>query len=107
MPRNIIGGVIPEARNIIANTGFALIIRGSGAIRNRVQGNFIGTGPGGTFAQGNAFEIRIPDGASGNLVGALEKGSGNLVSGNATYEIREASDRTFPSDFPRMLEGPR
>ncbi|MBL8795888.1 MAG: right-handed parallel beta-helix repeat-containing protein [Planctomycetia bacterium] len=98
---NTIGGdtaLDPRVRNVISgNDNVGVAIYGSGADRNLVQGNFIGTDVSGTLDLGNAFQgVYIGDGsgfspsvpgvAANNTVGGLTTtpgtGLGNLISGN-------------------------
>ncbi len=82
-PGNTIGGAAPGAGNVISgNQGDGIHIISAG---NVVEGNFIGTDVGGTFAipnGANGIEISSPD-AIDNRVGGTVAGAGNLVSGNA------------------------
>ena len=78
----LVGGTVPEARNIIssdafANVGLEFNIAGPAA----VQGNYIGTDVTGTRALGN-IGGGIDITSSGNLIGGLVAGAGNVISGN-------------------------
>ncbi|MBI5383588.1 MAG: HYR domain-containing protein, partial [Verrucomicrobia bacterium] len=77
-----IGGATPGCRNIISgNAAYGIEIGGGGSTGNRVQGNFIGTDITGTAALGNSEGVFIGwDGQ--NLVGGIEPGSRNVISGN-------------------------
>jgi hypothetical protein len=114
---NLIGGTEPGARNVISGNGLSsdqtvhisgvdsdqlklypgagVLIAGSAATGNRIQGNYIGCDASGTkqlfsrlatvlvdedssnFGAG----VKIED-APGNTVGGLESTAGNLISGN-------------------------
>jgi hypothetical protein len=81
----LIGGTIPEARNVIsANGGFgniALGLNGSGA-NAIVRGNYIGTDVTGTRSLGNPSNgIHIS--SNNNVIGGLVAGAGNVISGNS------------------------
>ena len=82
---NIIGGTEPGAGNLISgNEENGIAIYGS---YNIVQGNKIGTDVTGTRALPNGdFGIRIghfqASGVVGNVIGGIERGAGNLISGN-------------------------
>jgi RTX calcium-binding nonapeptide repeat (4 copies)/Right handed beta helix region len=55
----------------------------------RVEGNFIGTDPGGTLDRGNATGVNIfGPGTSGNVVGGLSPAARNLISGNGSDGVR-------------------
>lgn len=78
---NIVGGLVPEARNIIQSVN----ISGSGATGNVVQGNFIGTDVTGTIALLNSDPViafRILD-AADILIGGTEPGAGNVIAGGS------------------------
>jgi hypothetical protein len=80
---NIIGGADPAARNVISGNGRQGISFNSSS--NTVQGNYIGTDRTGTIAIPNGFQGVAFFGsvsASGNVVGGVNPGEGNLISGN-------------------------
>ena len=81
----LIGGIEPEARNIISANGsfgnVALGINGSGAAAI-VRGNYIGTDVTGTRSLGNPGN-GITIFSNNNIIGGLVAGSGNVISGNA------------------------
>lgn len=88
-PANLVGGTAPAARNIIAgHEDYGLVIAGSLAIGNVVQGNFIGVGPSGSSAPGNGRDGIILAQARGNLIGGTNAGAGNLIGGNGRHGIR-------------------
>jgi hypothetical protein len=74
---NTIGGVTPGARNIVGGeTG--ILMQGSGATGNQVQGNYIGTDG---IQLINAFiGVDTSDGANNNIVGGTATGAGNVIS---------------------------
>ncbi|HEY0765425.1 MAG TPA: SBBP repeat-containing protein [Pyrinomonadaceae bacterium] len=81
----LIGGTVPEARNIISANGsfgnVALGINGSGTAAT-VRGNYIGTDVTGTRSLSNPSNgISIL--SNNNIIGGLVAGAGNLISGNA------------------------
>ncbi|NDJ61663.1 MAG: hypothetical protein GYB67_11095, partial [Chloroflexi bacterium] len=78
---NQIGGTTVNARNVISgNEGAGVFITGSGAIDNRVQGNFIGTRATGLIALGNDTGVFLD--APNNLIGGTEPGARNIIAGN-------------------------
>ncbi len=86
-PRNVIGGTVPGARNIIsANTLPGILIDSSGSTSNIIQGNYIGTRPNGTFALPNSKGIVLNE-APGNLIGGTPPGARNLITGNSGVGI--------------------
>jgi hypothetical protein len=81
---SVIEGLV--INGFIGNSGISL--NGTGATRNRVSGNRLGTDPTGTLSRPNAYAILI-NGASANIIGTDGDGSndlseGNLLSGNAS-----------------------
>ena len=85
---NSIGGVVPEARNIISgNDSAGIYIQPVlGSIDkprfNKVQGNYIGTDVTGTVAIANGYSGIFMTDADGNLIGGSGEHAGNLISGN-------------------------
>lgn len=92
---NTVGGTAVAARNVISSNYRGVIIdaslSGATADSNIVQGNYIGTKPDGTTAQGNTYGVEVWVGGSGSeatgtTLGGSVAGAGNLISGN-TYGI--------------------
>jgi parallel beta-helix repeat protein len=82
---NLIGGTGAGYGNLISgNTLHGVDISGTSA---QVQGNSIGTDVTGTRALGNQHVGVYIDGGSGNLIGGLAAGAGNLISGDTNYGI--------------------
>ena len=99
---NTIGGMTPNAANIISNNGFenqfgkfgdGIVIASAGTENNVVQGNVIGT----TLSpdqpeQGNkAAGIRI-QGASKNLIGGENPDAGNVIAFNGFDGVQVITD---------------
>ena len=83
----LIGGTVPEARNIISGNGviggFGNISIGSNSSGSgvTVQGNYIGTDVTGTRAIAESLSgIHIS--SENNVIGGLAPGAGNVISGN-------------------------
>ncbi len=81
---NVIGGSTAGEANVISgNALYGLAITGAGTELNRVLGNLIGTDISGLIPLPNGSDgIRIHAGAHGNIIGGLEEGEGNVISGN-------------------------
>ena len=93
-PSNTVGGTGGGAGNTISGNqegGLALI--GGGSTGDLVQGNFIGTDPSGTSADGNAYSgVYVGSGdlftngpagsASGATIGGTTSAAANVISGN-------------------------
>jgi hypothetical protein len=87
-PNNTIGGTSASARNLISgNLGNGIVLQGTGATANTVQGNHIGTDLTGTVDLGNAANGIAVVESSANLIGGTETGEGNLISGNNDHGI--------------------
>ena len=78
----LIGGTVPEARNVIAANGVGITLRFAGVTSSSiVQGNYIGTDVTGNRALGNTF-VGIAIHGANCLVGGVVPGAGNVISGN-------------------------
>src|SRR5262249_44182542 len=113
-PRNLIGGGQPGQGNLIsANGGNGGTRNGTDPVRNKVQGNFIGTDANGTFSLMNFRDgVMVADGASNNLIGGsgplggglptLTEGA-NLISGNGLSGVAiqdpETMTNTISANF--------
>jgi CSLREA domain-containing protein len=78
-PSVLIGGTIPEARNVVSgNSGFGIQIS---AINTMVQGNYIGTDASGMASvPNNGVGIHMFQ-STGAKIGGTNAGEGNLISG--------------------------
>ena len=80
---NRIGGTAAGSGNLLSgNPGAGLVITGSGATTNVVQGNRVGTNASGTAAIPNGQGIFIVQGATANTVGGTTAAARNIISGN-------------------------
>ena len=78
---NTLGGVEPDAGNLISgNDTYGVYLSGP-ANNNLIQGNRIGTDEAGLAGLGNGVGIQISGGLN-NLIGGTTPGAGNLISGN-------------------------
>ena len=80
----LIGGTVPEARNVIAgNGGFGNVVLGVTPLRHGavVQGNYIGTDVTGTRVLGGTGIAVFSD---HNFIGGTVAGAQNVISGNST-----------------------
>lgn len=87
-PGNLIGGVTSGAGNVISGNDFVGIrLSGFDATGNQILGNLIGTRADGTTPLGNHGNgIRIDD-ASGNMVGGVADGAGNVIAYQTSHAI--------------------
>jgi hypothetical protein len=83
-----VGGNLPGSRNIISNNrhhGVYLI--GSNVVGVRIAGNYLGTDPTGTQRWPNTGCGIVLSHSRGNVIGGVDLGAGNLISGNAIHGI--------------------
>ena len=87
---NLIGGAVPEARNVISgNAGDGVLIDGAGATGNVVENDLIGMNAAGTAALPNQSDgVEVGDYADNNLIGGTAAGTANTIAGNAGNGIR-------------------
>lgn len=104
----IVGGGEPELGNLISgNDGYGVIVVGSNATNNRIQGNIIGANIDGTTALANSSSgVLLDDGAWGNYVGTdsdsvQDEAEGNLLSGNTLHGVlvRNAPSNVIAGNF--------
>ncbi len=75
----MIGGTIPEARNVVSgNFGTGIQVQG---LSTTVRGNYLGTNSAGTAAVPNSGPGVTVSQASGATIGGTAPGAGNLISG--------------------------
>ena len=93
---NTIGGSVAADRNVISgNTQAGILLTGSGASGNLVQGNFIGTNAAGTAAlTGQAIGVQMMLSAANNTIGGTVAGAGNLISGNTSGVVIQDAGTT-------------
>ncbi len=109
--RTLIGGTSAGERNIISgNLQQGVLISGSNAFSNLLQGNFIGTSATGATAIGNAFGgVLLRNGVAFTRIGAFGDGSGleaarrNVISGNGgpgvTIQDAATNDNRVMGDY--------
>lgn len=83
-PDNLIGGTASGAGNVICgNWRWGLIVYGAAAAGNRVEGNVIGLSADGRASGfGNGWGGLLVNDAPRNLIGGVEAGVRNVISGN-------------------------
>ncbi len=80
---NLIGGPTVAARNLISgNRNDGLVITGTGASNNVVQGNYLGVAADGVTPLSNAKRGIVTLGAHSNLFGGNIVGTGNVIAYN-------------------------
>lgn len=117
---NLIGGASPGEPNIISGNkdtvpasgvGHGIVIGGSTATGNSIQGNYIGTDVTGTQRIANARGgVFIFNGANNNAVGGATAspgtGAGNLISGNTFDGVSiQGASGTVAGSFNNKVQG--
>ncbi len=78
-----VGGTAAGSGNVISGNGTAgVLLLGTGANLDLVEGNLIGTNAGGTAALPNGDGVEIESGADLNTIGGTISGARNVISGN-------------------------
>ncbi len=72
---------------ISGNGGSGIVVEGSLATGNRLEGNKIGTNGAGSAAIPNAGQGVVIENAANNIVGGTAANTGNLISGNALHGV--------------------
>jgi len=83
---NVIGGLVPAARNLISgHQRLGVFIVGDAANGNLVQGNLMGTDHTGAavLKQGVQSGVGLEGGAANNTVGGIAVGAGNVLAGGS------------------------
>lgn len=94
---NIIGGTTVAARNIISgNKDYGILDEAASTSGNLIQGNYIGTDFTGTTTVANLF-AGVGIFAPNNIIGGMDSGARNIISGNVDYGILISSDGTNAS----------
>jgi hypothetical protein len=88
---NLFGGSAAGAGNVISGNGtYGVFLSDAGTAANRVQGNLIGTDVTGAAPLGNGGEtsyganVELQQGASGNFIGDIAAGAGNVIAFSAS-----------------------
>ena len=91
-PNNTVGGTTAAAGNLISgNDRSGVLISGSGATGNTLEGNKIGTDAAGSVALGNTLYGVYISNASANSVGGSGNGSANTIAFNGADGVYVAS----------------
>ena len=87
-PGNTIGGTDTGAGNLLSgNTQGGVGLNGTGADKNVIQGNLIGTSASGLAALGNNYSGITIFAGSSNLVGGTLTGARNIISANKLFGV--------------------
>jgi titin len=79
---NVVGGTADGAANLISGNGVGVLMIDAATAGNLVEGNYIGTGPGGDGGLGNSGPGVQIMGASNNQIGGEATGAGNVIAFN-------------------------
>jgi len=100
VPNNTIGSSLTDRNVISGNGGSGVHILGSKASGNTVEGNFIGTDSTGAVELPNQGDGVLIDNARGNIIGGIEVGQDNVISGN----IDDGVDITGPGALNNKIQ---
>jgi hypothetical protein len=93
---NTLGGTTSGAGNQISGNGvFGVLLSGNGTSGNVLEGNNIGLNAARTAKAGNNYEgVAVLNGATGNTIGGVATGAGNVISGNYRFGVLLAANNT-------------
>jgi len=77
---NLIGGTSAGAANYVSGNYYGVCITDPGTSGNIVEGNFIGTDHTGTNGVGNYDNVALQNNATGNFIGGVSAGAGNVIA---------------------------
>ena len=77
---NLIGGTSAGAANYVSGNYYGVCITDPGTSGNFVEGNFIGTDHTGTNGVGNYDNVVLQNSATGNFIGGVSAGAGNVIA---------------------------
>jgi len=78
---NTLGGTEPGAANFVSGNAYrGVFFDGAGTSGNVVQGNYFGTDNTGTNGVGNYYDVEFQNNASGNFIGGVNPGAGNVIA---------------------------
>ena len=78
---NTLGDTAPGAANFVSGNSYrGVFFDGAGTSGNFVQGNYIGTDSTGTNGVGNYYDVEFQNSASGNFIGGVNAGAGNVIA---------------------------
>lgn len=84
---NLIGGTVPEDRNVISGNESHGVALNFPTLDNRIVGNFIGTTASGTETLPNNGNGVFLSSVRENIIGGTTAGSGNVISGNRRHGV--------------------
>ena len=95
---NQVGGTDPADRNVMSGNRLrGMLLEGTSASGNTIEGNYVGTSSDGMAAVPNAIGIYFSN-APDNTFGGTVNGAGNVVSGNnvlGVYLVFDGTDRNI------------
>ena len=77
---NLFGGTNAGAANYVSGNYYGVCITDPGTSGNVVEGNFIGTDHTGTNGVGNYDNVELQNNATGNFIGGVNAGAGNVIA---------------------------
>ncbi|HTQ49863.1 MAG TPA: M12 family metallopeptidase [Candidatus Acidoferrales bacterium] len=77
---NLIGGTSVGAANFVSGNYYGVCLADPGTSGNFVEGNYIGTDWTGTNGVGNFDNVALQNNATGNFIGGVNAGAGNVIA---------------------------
>ena len=96
---NVVGGSVPQARNLISGNGCSAIQIGPAGYAT-VQGNYIGTDASGTVGLegSNGSGVRVFNASSYSLIGGTGANEANLIAFNGQYGVEISGEYSAASN---------
>jgi CSLREA domain-containing protein len=103
---NIIGGSVPERRNLISGNAQVGIVMFSNSDQNIVENNYVGTNAAGTMAIGNGLDgIQINASSYDSIGGTLGVSTRNVISGNGAAGIKIKTNGGAGTAIENLIQG--
>jgi len=77
---NLIGGTSAGAANYVSGNYYGVCVTDPGTSGNFIEGNYIGTDNTGTNGVGNYYNVALQNNATGNVIGGVNAGAGNVIA---------------------------
>lgn len=78
---NTLGGTVAGSANYVSGNSYrGVFFDGPGTSGNLVEGNYIGTDNTGNNAVRNYYDVEFQNDASGNFIGGVNAGAGNIIA---------------------------
>ena len=105
------GTTLASATNVVVNNlisgngGNGIVVRGSLASANRLEGNKLGTSSTGTAAIANSLNGILIEDSSNNVIGGTAANTGNLISGNTQSGVKIVGTTSLANSLQSNIIG--